>query len=77
MYRIKYVQRKGFSYSTQCPITSTKKKKKQNSNRISFTSKEADFWYVFAVYIILLLQECRKPLPFLSVLHLSERRINK
>ena len=28
MYRIKYVQRKGFSYSTQCPITSTKKKKK-------------------------------------------------
>ena len=55
MYRIKYVQRKGFSYSTQCPITSTKKKKKQNSNRISFTSKEADFWYVFAVYIILLL----------------------
>ena len=59
---------------TECPITSTKI---QNSNRISFTSKEADFWYVFAVYIILLLQECRKPLPFLSVLHLSERRINK
>ena len=38
---------------TECPITSTKI---QNSNRISFTSKEAaDFWYVFAVYIILLL----------------------
>lgn len=38
---------------TECPITSTKI---QNSNRISFTSKEAaDFWYVFAVYIIFFL----------------------
>ena len=51
MYRIKYVQRKGFSYSTQCPITSTKKKK----SRTPIVSHSHQKKQTFGMYLLCIL----------------------